>query len=170
MILDQVCYFVFLNISEECPFRIHFFCYIGVQETHVVVHSLCYPSIVQGFTTSLGFHASSLGPGLKFLWLRSYARSGMGTSMETSESHWSSHLQWSLSQDRVRGEKLLQCYFLCGSLVLETPYSLHKLRTFIFFSFQYIVLDNGWVIVSMSSAPLFVPGPAALAVSWVGLG
>ncbi len=37
----------------------------------------------------------------------------------------------------------------------------HYLHCVIFFSIKYIVLDNGWVIVSMSSAPLFVPGPAA---------
>ena len=37
----------------------------------------------------------------------------------------------------------------------------HYLHCVIFFSIKYIVLDNGWVIVSMSSAPLFVPSPAA---------
>ena len=49
----------------------------------MVVHSLCFPSIGQGLSTSLRSHASSLGPQLKFLLLESYARSDMGTSVVT---------------------------------------------------------------------------------------
>ncbi len=94
----------------------------------MVVHSCATRVLVRAFPTSLRSHASSLGSGLKFLLLESYARSDMGTSVETSDSLWPSHLQCSLSQDRVRCQKLLQSYYLCGSLVLEAPYSLLTLR------------------------------------------